>query len=184
MSSLDRRTLAFVVPLKDAGKTFTLYIPMPDKMRADMISPILGYIFSAREADKISPLVIAKDYEYYAKEACGVVARRRNPGDATRAADELFGQFKDFLMASMSNAQVITQEGKALTMEEAKISAEALDNAIGLYVFFYSTLRFAGMLMTESDTEAWTTSLTTMELATTFKTLSSETVSAGEKEKV
>jgi len=178
---LDRRTLAFIVPLKDAGKNFTLYIPMPDRARADLIAPILGHIFSVRQTSNFSPMVIARDYEFYAKEACTLAAQRINPADASRAADILFGQFKDFLTASITSAQVVDSNGKPLTILESKLSENAIDEAMGYYVFFYSVYRYAAMMLTESDTKDWLTSLTALEWATTSKTSLLETGSAGAK---
>ena len=111
MSSLDRRTLAFVIPVKDGDRVYKLYVPMPSRNRVENIAPILGHIFSVGESKKFSKaalLIVAKDYEYYAKEACQVNAKRIavDELDVSRIADELLGQFRDFLQAVIYMAQV------------------------------------------------------------------------------
>ena len=189
MSSLDRRTLAFVIPVKDGDRVYKLYVPMPSRLRVENIAPILGHIFSVGESKKFSKaalLIVAKDYEYYAKEACQVNAKRIavDELDVSRIADELLGQFRDFLQAVISMAQVVTEDGKLLTILEAKLSEEAIEGAMGQLVFFYCIFHYASAMLTEASKKdlLGITSLTPTEYANTLQTLSSETENVGARE--
>ena len=161
---LDRRSLAFTVMVKDGDKVFNLYIPTPARDRVDSISPIMGHLFSLRQSTNLSPMVIARDYEYYVHEGCQISAKRlaSSESEIMPLAEEMFGKFRNFLESSLMLSYAFDEDGKKVDIIKT-LSQEAINEALGLYVFFYSVYRYASAILSEKDTRGFLTSLSPME---------------------
>lgn len=181
---IDRKTLAFTIPLKDNGKVWTLYIPPPSKERIEACVPVLGYIFSLRKLG--DPAVIAKDYEYYAREASTLYAKRiaMDPREEDRIAEDMFMKFKGFVEASILGGTAIDQDGKAVSISKSGIAKDAVEDAAGMYVFFYTLSRYASQLLNENDMKDIATYLSVTEYQKRFGISSSGEENTPEKAKV
>lgn len=183
--SIDKNSLAFVIPIKENGKSWTLYIPAPSKDRVEFAAPILGGLFSIKEKSGLSLLVLARDYEIYARRACKQIIYddNKNPRDLENEENELFNNFKNFIEASLLAGTAITPDFKNIKIIEIKdkLSESTLEYAIGFYVFFYVTYRYAWIILTEKEKKAISTSLNLMEYINYLQTSLSKKESFVEK---
>lgn len=171
---IDKKTLSFIVPVLENNQNYTLYIPAPSKERADNAAPILGSLFSLKENSGLSPLVLSRDYEVYARRASKQLAKEITKDAKNIEAEEniLFNNFKNFIEASMLSAQVIMPDLKTVSIIDSKLSETSLEYATGLFVFFYITMRYASMILSETEKKAFITSLSILEYIKSLQTQS------------
>jgi len=174
--TINKNSLAFTVPVKENGKNYTVYIPAPSKVRSDFAIPVLGKLFSMKEDSKLHSAVLARDYEVYARRACKQLAKENNINERDIEAEEkeLFDNFKNFIEASMLVATVVLPDFSTVKLSKCKLEESTLEYITGLYTFFFTTLRYASMLLSEKDKKAFTTSLNITDFINLLQTLLSE----------
>lgn len=172
-TSIDKKSLSFIVPFFDNEENYTMYIPMPSEARAEAAAPILGALFSLKANSRLAPAVLARDYEVYAKKACRQIAEENNSTqkEIEKEEQELFNNFKGFIEASVLAGNIITKDYNVIKIAESKVSRSSLEFAIGLYVFFFVALRYAEMILSKTEKDAFLTSLTLMEYIKSLPTL-------------
>ncbi len=173
--AIDRRTLAFTIPIKKDGEAWTLYIPAPSRERVESVSPILGHIFTIIQSGT-PPAVIAQDYEFIAKEACQIAAKRlsNNELECAAKAEASFEQFKSFLQSSLESSLAFDlSKEKSMPISEAGLSGESLNETMGQYVFFYCAYRYASDRIDESTRKEYVTSLSPTDYQKHLETRSS-----------
>lgn len=169
---IDKKSLAFTVPLYDDGILYTFYIPAPTAERAEAASPILGAIYTQIKRSNFDYLVIARDYERYAKNAAKNIAEEEKPRSSEieqeKLANSYFRNFSAFLEASLLAATAVfldkeSKTYKTVKFSEVKLSDQAMEYVAGLYVFFYVRYRYDWILMGETEKKELVTSLTLMD---------------------
>ena len=142
MASIDRQSLAFTISPTSAP-SWKIYIPAPSQERIALILPIFGYLFDLRST--ISPLVVRKDYEFYAMEACKRRARQlaEVESDVDQISKNLYKEFEAFAQFSLESATALNVDGRSVPVLQAGLSPDTLNEIVGYYVFFYSTYRYA-----------------------------------------
>lgn len=175
---INKKTLAFTIEVAQDGKNWVFYIPAPSKNRVLAASPVLGYIFSMRQANIVSPQVIAKDYEVYAQEACDTLSKVSTDNDQDQKAKsaKMFTDFKNFIEESIMTGHVIGPDMNSMSILKAKdvCDVDTIEYAMGLYVFFYCIWRYAYQGIKDSVKKDIITSLSLTEYIASLQTLLSE----------